>query len=183
MSDIYKYTLKGVKGCAYLSYRNGRIREALFDFQGYWLWPEAEKGFPYLEELLGDDAVKLEPRTAQDKIVMFCMTFRKHRGTPYTPKKQEKANIVQVSVTAKLLDVYFSSTDFPLSYAKSINDYIKHYNFIRDLERNGRPTKSRFPDVYDRDFERTLDGETLSAYRQHLIKLGWKKVEGVWTLA
>src|SRR5690606_32473760 len=184
MNEIYKLTLKGVKGCAYLSYRDGRIREALFDFQGDWLWPEYDMGFPFLEQVLNGyeagKAVKLVPRSAQDKIVMFCMTFRKYRGTPYTPKRQERANIVQVSVNERLLGVYFNTTDFPLSYAKSINDYIKHYNYIRDLERNGKPAKSRFPDVYDREFERTLEGETLSAYWQHLNKLGWKKVDGVW---
>jgi hypothetical protein len=34
--------------------------------------------------------------------------------------------------------------------------------------------------VYDREVERTLEGETLSAYWQHLLKLGWKKIDGTW---
>lgn len=186
MNNIYKITMRGVKGALYASYKDGTLFELLNAYV-----PSDDiirlGSFAYYDETALQSAnyeglgiTKLIARTVTDKITMFCTTFREHRNSPYTPKKNEKANIAQVSVSRELLEVYFINTEFPLSYAKSINDYIKHYNYVRDLAANGKPSKSRFPDVYDRDFERSLEGETLSAYWQHLNKLGWKKTDGTW---
>jgi hypothetical protein len=191
MSNIYKVTLKGQPGALYVSYHNERLKECLFMFEPF-LTPQSRgllsSFFPYEESELETlrqktafDYNLLVPRNASDKLAMFCMTFRNHRNQPYTPKKNEKANMTDVSVTQQLLDVYFSNTEFPLTYAKSISDYIKNYNYIRDIAANGKPDKNRFPDVYDREYERTLDADRLSLYWQHLNRQGWKKADGVWT--
>jgi hypothetical protein len=196
-NNIYKITLKEQRGALYIGYKqDGQIKEAVFMFD-----PKIENrhftgllrdNFPMYEADLDQLRVRTEgkwdyellvPRNASDKIAMFCMTFREYRSQPYTAKKNEKANIAEVTVTKQLLQVYFGNVNFPLTYAKSVSDYIKHYNYIRDIAANGKPVKSGFPDVYDREYERTLEGEKISAYWQHLISIGWKKIDGVWTKA
>jgi hypothetical protein len=193
MSNIYKISLKGQRGALYIGYSNAKIKEALFMFEP---WIEntyfenlLHNHFPFhegdLEQLRQRtegswDYNLLVPRNASDKLAMFTIAFRQYRNSPYTAKKNEKANITAVSVTKELLHIYFGLADFPLTYSKSISDYIKHYNYIRDIAANGKPVKNSFPDVYDREFERGLEGEKLSAYWQHLNKLGWKKSDGGW---
>jgi hypothetical protein len=191
MSNIYKVTLKGTPGALYINYKNGHVKECLFTFDPFLDAPTREKllaFFPMEEDEMNAlrqntsfDYQFLVPKSVADKTAMFCMTFRDYRTTAYTPQKVEKANLADVMVSKSLLEVYFTTNDFPLNYAKSITDYIKNYNFIRDLEANGKPKKNAFPDVYDREYERTLAPEKLSSYWQHLLKLGWKKVDGTWT--
>lgn len=109
------------------------------------------------------------------------MYFKAKRGTNYSAKKQEKVNIKNVVVSDDLLAAYFSTEAYPLNYSKSINDYIKHYNYIRDVSKNGKPEKAAFPNEYNLSFERTLDSQTLPKYWQHLRQLGWSKTQrGVW---
>lgn len=188
MINIYKITHKDHPGAMYLLYKKEEISEVLFSFVpslGHYRQKLIAKFFPFREDELKAfakgtemECTLIQPRTVNDKIAAFCLTYRAHRNSPYTPKKNERANLTQVTMSDKLLQVYFSTDSFPLSHAKSINDYIRHYNYIRDLAINGKP--SSFPDVYDREYERTLEGEKLSAYWQHLVKLGWRKADGTW---
>jgi hypothetical protein len=194
MNNIYKITKVKHRGELYVQYHHGFIKEMLITFDPPLQnkeWEDLISLIPLDENLLpvqpGMPAYfraytisLLQPRTVNEKLAAFCMQFRGHRNSAYTPKKNERANVAQVTMSDKLLEVYFTNDSFPLSYAKSINDYIRHYNYIRDIAVNGKPVKSTFPDVYDREYERTLEGEKLSAYWQHLNKLGWKKVEGIW---
>lgn len=189
MTNIYKITHKSYRGAAYAMYKKGELCEFLLMFDPVLSSFDAKalsNHFPFKATDLPDLAVarfqyvELVPRTAADKIAMFCMTFRAFRNSAYTAKKEERANIADVTVSDKLLTAYFTNDTFPLTYAKSINDYIRHYNYIRDIATNGTPVKSAFPDVYDREFERGLEGEKLSAYWVHLNKLGWKKSDGAW---
>jgi hypothetical protein len=181
---IYKLDFKEVKASVYYLFKHGILTQLYVESSGK--NNEALK-FLHMNLDFGEHAIvtvpgvkELKPRTVQDKVVAFCMAFRNYRNTAYTPKKNERANLVDVTVSKEMLEVYFSITEFPLSYAKSINDYIKHYNHIRDLAANGKPVKSKLPDVYDREYERKLEGPALSTYWQHLIKMGWKKVDGSW---
>jgi hypothetical protein len=188
MNNIYKLTIQGLAGAAYFSYKDGALLEVLLSFKELpSIWSDFRQCIPADERyVLAQHVPKqyhieiLKPRTVSDKLAAFCMTFRRYRNSAYSTKKQERTNIADVMMSDKLLEAYFSCNDYPLTYAKSISDYIRHYNFIRDIATNGKPAKSRFPDVYDREFEKTLEGETLSAYWQHLNKLGWRKIEGLW---
>jgi hypothetical protein len=182
---IYKQTLKPTKGLIYYLFKQGLLKQLYVECgpgEGKEALSFIHMNVPFVEESVRDnkECVELKPRTVQDKVVAFCMAFRNYRNTAYTPKKNERANLADVTVSKEMLDVYFSTTDFPLSYSKSINDYVKHYNHIRDVSTNGKPLKNRLPDVYDREYERKLEGPALSTYWQHLIKLGWKKVDGNW---
>lgn len=190
MINIYKITKPPLKGCFYIMYKNGVAKQILLEFDELLQVDQLMiRQFLALEENQLEMMkpyfayVLLQPRTVNDKIAAFCMTFQAHRNSAYTPKKNERANVAQVTMSDKLLQVYFTSDSFPLSYAKSINDYIRHYNYIRDIATNGKPVRGSFPEVYDREYERTLEGEKLSAYWQHLIKLGWRKQDGSWTKA
>lgn len=180
MDSIYKIKQTGKSGQAYVMYTNGLLRVLYYDFD-----EAIEAYIPYKESNLVN--IKslvvvelLEGRSIADKIAVFCAFHKKYKGFGYRVKEVERANIKQVSVSKSLLKLYFNYTDFPLSQAKSISDYIKHYNYVRDLLYNGKSMKAKFPDVYDREFERSLEGETLSAYWRHLHKLGWKKADGIW---
>ena len=109
----------------------------------------------------------------------FCAMYK---GVAYRAGKEEKANMKLVSVTKELLHTYFTATQYPLSSVKSMADYVRQYNAVRDLATNGKPVKQQsFPDHPDSDYEKTLGPEKLSAFRMHLVQLGWKKVEGVWS--
>lgn len=185
-NKIYKLTAKGKPGALYFSYKKGLLLEVLVSFEPDTLqWEELREYIPYRESEIRDHQIyqieALKPRTVADKLAAFCMLYRAHFNCAYTTKKLERANIADVTMSDKLLEVYFTNTDYPLTFAKSISDYVKHYNYIRQIATNGKPVKSKFPDVYDREYERTLEGETLSAYWLHLNKLGWRKVDGVWT--
>ncbi len=187
MSDykMYKYHFPETeKAVAYLLFKDQLLRQLFVEPKdnNYEVLKKINLELPFNEEALRawKGIVELKPRTVQDKIVAFCMAFRNYRKTAYTPKKNERANIADVSVSKEMLDAYFTSSDFPLTYAKSISDYVRHYNYLRDITANGKPSKSKYPDVYDREFERKLDGPALSAYWQHLHALGWKKIDGQW---
>jgi hypothetical protein len=192
MNRIYKLTHKDYRGAAYAMYKKGELSEFLFAFDPALRlfdskslanqFPFKETDLAIMKNVARFDYTELVPRNVTDKIALFCMSFRKHFNSPYTAKKEERANIADVSVTQPLIDLYFSVTDFPLSHAKTINDYIRHYNHIRSISVNGVPKKGGFPDVYDREYERGLDGEKLSAYRSHLVALGWRKMDDTWRL-
>jgi hypothetical protein len=183
MNNIYKLTQKENRSAVYFSYKNGVLLEFVIDHKESIVnWSEIRQHIPMDENYVLSQRLPehikidiLKPRNVSDKLAAFCMAFRQYRNSAYTTKKQERANVADVMMSDRLLETYFTSNEYPLNYAKSIADYVKHYNLIRDIAANGKPVKSKFPDVYDREYERTLEGETLSQYRQHLIKLGWRK--------
>jgi hypothetical protein len=183
MTSIAIYKLISTKGpgCAYLLYKGGRLNALNWEFNRE--LNHAEKNFitlPTTEQELAElrpvfVTTEIKMRTATEKLKVFCMYFKAKRRSTYTPKKQERANIKEVVVSKPLLEVYFNNTDFPLNYAKSINDYIKHYNYIRDLAQNGKPATTRYPDQYEKSFEAKLTPQELPKYWQHLRRLGWTK--------
>ena len=61
-------------------------------------------------------------------------------------------------------------------------DYVRHYNTVRDLATNGKPVKSAFPNVYDREYEKRIaeDVSKLQRYWAHLRAHGWAKEDGTW---
>jgi len=189
MNNIYKLTIKDRPGALYFSYKKGALLEVLLSFTTTLEnWSEVRQYLPYDERYVRGQQIpahykidELRPRTVADKLAAFCMLYRAHRNSAYTAKKNERANIADVTMSNKLLEVYFTNTDYPLTYAKSISDYVKHYNLIRDLATNGTPVKNKFPDVYDREYERTLEPEKLSEYRKHLIAIGYRHIDGTWT--
>ena len=191
MINIYKITHREQVGAMYLLYKKEKISQVLFQFEpelGAYRQNLVAKFFPFCELDLKAfakgtemECTLIQPRTVKDKLAAFCLTFQAYRKSPYTPKKNEAANLTQVTMSDKLLQVYFSSETFPLSYAKSINDYIRHYNYIRDIATNGKPVRNGFPDIYDPEYARTLEGEKLSAYRSHLHSIGWRYESGAWT--
>jgi len=182
----YKVTSR-FPGQAYAMYENGFLTMLISEFEH----PEVREGFigedfPLREfDLVHSEvftANELKPKTVSDKIALFTMLYKRHKGITYRSTKQDRANIVNVSVTEQLLNTYFKATQYPLAGVKSITDYIKHYNEVRDLAQNGVMVKNEFPNVYDREWEKRISDNPskLQRYWQHLRALGWKKVDGVW---
>lgn len=184
-STIYKVTSSSFDGAAYAAYDNGVLTMLICE----WKFDSPECGadmFPLKERYLKTSTIfswkLLVPRSVADKVALFCIKYKQFKKLTYRATKEEKANMKLVTVTEDLLKAYFGNSQYPLTATKSMADYVRHYNTIRDLAANGSvvKVKSRFPEVYDRDFESKLEGETLSAYWQHLNRLGWRKVEGTW---
>ncbi|MBL6448542.1 hypothetical protein JMN32_19685 [Fulvivirga sp. 29W222] len=184
--SIYKITTRkagSLKGAAYILFKDDILSAVNWEFKRPLTDREKDivrAKFPFnltdltaLKEVF--EVTEMEAKTAHDKLKLFCMYFKAKRGSTYTAKKQEKANIKEVVVTKGLLNTYFSNDSFPLTYAKSINDYIRHYNYIRDINRNGLPEKSKFPNEYDARFEKQLSPEELSQYWSHLRNLGFRQ--------
>lgn len=187
INTIYKVTSSSFDGTAYAAYDNGILTMLLCDWKPFTITGKLGADmFPLKEWDLENSelftAKKLVPKSVADKVAMFCIKYKQYKKLTYRATKEEKANMKLVSVTEDLMKAYFGNTQYPLTATKSMADYVRHYNTIRDLAANGSvvKVKSRFPEVYDRDFESKLEGETLSAYWQHLIRLGWRKVDGTW---
>lgn len=185
---ITNYKVTGhFAGVVFAQYKNGHLVQLLAELEstqpvgdvppGWDMFPLLEFDLRHSEVLT---ATEIKGRSVADKVALFCLVYYRYKGQPYRAMKEEKANMGTVSVTPQLLDSYFTHTAYPLSHNKSMADYVRHYNTVRDLAHNGVPKKSAFPDYPDSEYEKTLSPEKLSAYRVHLVSLGWKKVDGLW---
>jgi hypothetical protein len=174
------------RGTLYASYSRGLLQQALAELEAEQPVCEPPGGYklPLKEfDLLHSEvltATVLKPRTVAEKVALFCMHYKKHKSVAYRATREEKANMKLVTVNEQLLNTYFTHTAYPLTHTKSMADYVRHYNTVRDLAANGVPQKKTFPDHPDSDYEKTLSPEKLSAYRVHLRELGWRKVDGVY---
>ncbi|MFN5170019.1 MAG: hypothetical protein ACK5DD_10350 [Cyclobacteriaceae bacterium] len=182
----YKITIPRATGCAYCLYEAGTLQYFINELAGnhvLMLLPAVPLTEAELKAKTGIVLTELKPRTANEKIAAFMMAYHRHKGVAYRPTKEERANIVHVTVNDQLLEVYFKATHYPLAGLKSIGDYIRHYNEVRDLAKNGTRLRNEFPDVYDREFEKRIseDPGKLQRYWQHLRNFGWKKTDGTWT--
>lgn len=183
-TNTYKITVQGVAGSAYAMYKDSILRMLINELEGIpFLLSAINLSEAAFLEQSGIKIQKLQAKSVADKVAMFCMLYKQHKNVSYYATKEEKANLKNVTVNEQLLTAYLTTNTYPLTGAKSMADYVRHYNTVRDLVTNGRPVKSRFPDVYDSGYEKTIEGETLSAYWQHLIKLGWRKKDGAWQMS
>lgn len=177
-TSIYKLTSKKIAGGAiYVSYRLGKLQTLdLADAQAtpeqvhylLLLLPPVENALQVTD--WGSMVVTPIPeRTAKDKIKLFCAAFRDYRGVTYQPTQTEASNIRTVQVNPQLLQVFFETPllDF------SIRNYIARINITKDVLKNGRNVKERFPAGYDHDFYHKLTGEKLTEYKRHLRDNGW----------
>jgi hypothetical protein len=177
-TTIYKLTSKKISGGAiYVSYRQGQLQTLdVADAQPtpqqlaylLLLLPPEEKALP-VTDWGTMEVMPLPQRTAKDKIKLFCAAFREYRGVSYQPTQNEASNIRTVPVSQELLKVFFETPllDF------SIRNYIARINVTRDVLKNGRDVKNRFPNGYDKDFYNSLQPDKLMAYKRHLRELGW----------
>jgi hypothetical protein len=187
MTNTYKVT-GYFDGVVYAMYKNGILEMLLSDITmplsctppGYDMFPLKEFDLQHSEMLT---AKLLKPKSVADKVALFTLKYKQHKGQPYRAMKEEKANLKNVTVTEALLDAYFKHVNYPLNGTKGMADYIRHYNTVRDLAANGVQAKSSFPQVYDKAYEKTIseDVAKLQRYWAHLRTLGWKKVDGAWT--
>jgi hypothetical protein len=178
---VYKLTSRLVSGAIYLRYENCLLtglefilNNPLTDDQYQWFknnLPQYDTEIARLKA--GTMEVKeLKPKSIQEKIILFCQYYMHYRGVSYKAKTLEKANLKDVPVSPELLKVFFES---PLSNF-TLKNYIDRINITKDFAKNGQKGK-RFPNVYDKDFEKTLSNSELPEYWQHLIKNGWVRVK------
>ena len=182
-TTTYKLTMKGVKGSAYAMFNEDLLHILINELEETPVTLRKDRFFEMLKGF-GMTAQELVPKTVADKVAMFCMLHKNYKGFAYRAGKTEKANMRGVNVSQQLLDAYFTNTAYPLTATKTMADYVRHYNTVRDIASNGKPVKkSSFPEVYDREYERNIsqDVSKLQSYWSHLRELGWRKIDGVWT--
>jgi hypothetical protein len=182
----YKITIHGVRGQAYALYDKGMLVHFINELDHsnavFTLMPSVTMNEGTLKSLTGIKVQELKPRSASDKLALFSFMYKKAKGITYTPTREERANIAHVTVNEQLVNTYLKATQYPLQGLKTITDYIRHYNEVRDLATNGTPVKAEFPAVYDREYEKHICDDTakLTRYWAHLRSLGWQKTDGVW---
>lgn len=183
-TTTYKIMLEGDSGAAYAMFQDGALKMFINEWSKF---TEPPKYIPIQEKSFiawSNDykVTALQPRSVADKVALFCLLYKQHKNLTYRAGKEEKANLKLVTVNNELLEVYFTSTQYPLTGTKSMADYVRHYNTVRDLATNGKPVKSAFPDVYDREYEKRIgeDVSKLQRYWAHLRAQGWVKNDGVW---
>lgn len=184
----YKITIPLAKGAAFARYEHGVLQYFVMSDLGaetailLTALPSVATTEHELKRQTGILVQELKAKTAAEKIAAFMISYHQHKGVAYRPTKEERANIVHVMVTEELLKTYFAATQYPLAGLKSIGDYIRHYNEVRDLARNGTRLRPEFPGVYDREYERQISSDVskLQRYWQHLRDMGWEKKDGAW---
>lgn len=186
-SITYKLSLQGYSGFAFALYKNDVLDQCINEITMNYV-ADNSKDMPMIP-LYRQDLVytkftyaELVPKTVAEKVALFSLKYKQHKGQPYRAMKEEKANLKTVTVNNQLLDAYFTNINYPLNSSKSMADYVRHYNTIRDFATNGKPVKRLFPDVYDRMYEKTIGDDVvkLQAYWQHLRDIGWHKQDGIW---
>ncbi len=190
MIKDYKITAKLIPGAVYLRYENQMLAGVLFELtqplnpQVYDVLMHTIQQTENVQRLSQTYQVQElnNGRSVQDKIVMFCSSYKHYRGVPYKPKELEKANLKNTPITRELLDTFFNS---PLANY-TLDNYIKRINITRDWARNGMNNHlaDAFPDEWNEEYSRKLDGDRLSKYYLHLKQLGWAKDDrGNWKQA
>ena len=182
-TSIYKLTSPKIPGGGiYVSYRAGAL--AALDVSDAKPSPEQLRyllgNLPLVETQMalvewGSMTVAQMPeRAVKDKIKMFCAAYKEYREVNYMPTQNEASNIRTVPVNSELLTVFFESKllDF------SIRNYITRINNLRDILKNGRDIKERFPNEYDHELYHKLAPDRLIAYQKHLRTQGFKHVTG-----
>lgn len=168
-----------MKGAIYVAFNNGYLTDVKLELNApltgiQWDWFRGK--MPYMEEgmsrmRVGSMEVKLlKPRTVQDKIIGFCVYYKKFRGISYQPKTVEKANLKDVPITKEYLEVFFNS---PLSNY-SIANYIVRINITKDWAKNGMNPK-RYPAYYDAKLDKSLGTSDRELYYKHLRSNGWRQ--------
>lgn len=183
-TSIYKLTSPRIPGGAiYLSYRVGKF--ASIDTADAQATEEQLRyllaNLPVIEVELakasfgGMIITPLPTRTAKDKIAHFCAAFRDYRGVVYKPTQNEASNIRTVLVSKELLATFFET---PGLMDFTIRNYIQRINITRDVQKNGRDAKERFPNHFDKDFFQKLPVEKHGAYYAHLRAHGLQFIKG-----
>jgi hypothetical protein len=182
---VKAYKVTNQYGTAYAMYEHGYLTMLLSELK-----PQAgdllHQDFPLTEFALEHSELYssklIVPTSVADKVALFCLLYKHYKKVSYRAMKEEKANLKTVTVNGQLLNTYFTNVNYPLSQTKSMADYVRHYNTVRDLATNGKPVKSAFPNVYDREYEKRIaeDVSKLQRYWAHLRAHGWAKEDGTW---
>jgi hypothetical protein len=181
--SVYKLTSPRMVGTVYIYYFDGQLAGLDFglatlkpDQVEYLLAHTPVRSSELATVQIGQVTVKLlEPRSIQDKVIMFCQWFRRYRGVTYTAKILEKANLKGIPVNVELLDVFFNS---PLANF-TLSNYIQRINQTKDHLKNGAERqRARFPNEWSRETEAKYQGKDLEEYYQHLYRAGWRRESG-----
>lgn len=115
--------------------------------------------------------IPLPERAVKDKIKLYCAVYKEYREVTYTATQNEKSNIRTVPVNGELLKMFFESDlrDF------SIRNYIARINITKDVLKNGRDAKERFPNEYNHELYHKLAPDRLVAYQKHLFACGFRR--------
>jgi len=187
--SLYKCTSVKMQGEIILTYHDGTLYNILFRLQNNLTQEQIvyfKERLPFTVEALpefkmggGITIEEYREVPANDKVALFCEYYRryikddKNNPVEYHKSKRDHLMIRTFEVTERLLITYFTSNNVLFKNHHGIGNYCKFYNQLR-AEAAGAYNKpeQKFPDSYDREFEKKLTGKSLSDYWAHLRSKG-----------
>jgi len=133
---------------------------------------------PLLEDMetRGFIFIQQAEQGTHDKIALFCKLYEEAKGVKYKVSGADSGKIKGISVNEALLKFYLDdkrasgSVGWLWRTKQSIGNLVRYYNEVRAAM--VAPDASKWPNSYDREFEKKLDGAGITAYRLHLKSLG-----------
>jgi hypothetical protein len=115
-----------------------------------------------------------EEMATNQKVALFCRIYKEVHELPYKASRQDGGKLKNIKLTEELVKHYMHSDNFLFKGKHSVGNLVKYYNeLLLDFKEKDEPV-NRFPNKYDREFEKKLQGAEVSAYWAHLRKLGLK---------
>jgi hypothetical protein len=175
-----------------LSYVKGKLRIANFDIgkdladDRFQLILSAIKlnSFPSTKAKLIELGFALtdQPKTDMGetsawKVTLWLTYWREFRKTDFTMSDADAAKLASMKYAKPdyeaMMKYYFSEDDwFCKSGYETVGGFMKHANTLLSLIRQSG--KRKFPDRFDRDLIRKLNGQDYMDYLKHLRGLGYK---------
>ena len=107
-------------------------------------------------------------------MAMFCAAYKKHLNVSYRRYYGDPKRIADIDISAELLDLYFTTTEWWGKQPKSITNLAKNYNALLQLQ--AKPTANKkgkqYPNEWSKTYESKLKGQELQGYWKHLRSLG-----------
>lgn len=149
----------------------------------YELYDYLYKQVKYREGLLLEYGIgefkseKVNELPVNEKIALFCRAYKYYKLIPYKVSPSDAGKIKHIDINKQLLKVYFTSNNFLFKGKHSISNLVKYFNELRSEA--AAPASGKFPNKWDKDFERKLSGKELIEYWKHLRAIGWVRVTPV----
>lgn len=113
--------------------------------------------------------------SSSEKIAMFCRMYSIYKGgQKYIVSAADSGKIKLISLTNGILEFYFRSPHWLIKDRHSIAHLVRYWNEVQALQKGLEIKLTKdFPDYWDPEFSKKLEGNELIKYRKHLRSLGW----------
>ena len=118
---------------------------------------------------------KVKETSTGAKVRAFSAAYKDHLGITYKVLKNEPRKLEGIPVDSELLAAYFTSKEWWGNQPKSITNYTRNINNVRQLLASKEIPKNDFPDDWSKDYYSSLKPPSKAMdYLKHLYRLGWR---------